>query len=158
MKRYLNYFIIAMVLTFVAFSYLKSSYGAASNIVTNKFFKAHTAKTLYQVPNHPKMWLLLIHNISNEVNFARKFGFKTPKVDVIAYGPAVKIYLKTDKKYYPILQSLSMYGVKFVICHATMVGMHLKKSQIFNFVHVVYPGGVFYITQKEMEGFAYIKP
>ncbi|MHB1545314.1 MAG: DsrE family protein [bacterium] len=128
------------------------------NIQALPYFKHHDLKELYQVPANPKMWGLLVSNASNNVKFSDQH-FINYKIVIVAYGPAIKFFMKKyDKKYYAMLQSLHAYGVKLVACHTTMVGLHIKKSDLFPFVDVVYPGAIFYIVQKEQQGYAYIKP
>ena len=122
------------------------------------YFKHHDLKELYQVPDNPKIWGLLVSNASNNVKFSDQH-FINYKMVIVAYGPAIKFFMKKyDKKYYAMLQSLHSYGVKLVACHMTMTGLHIKKSDLFPFVDVVYPGAIFYIVQKEQQGYAYIKP
>ena len=146
-------------LLLIAFSPL-SAFAAwhGKDLKTQPYFNHHTFKAIFQVPNNPKMWLLTIHNASNALNFSEKYGFKY-HIILAAYGPAIKIFIKKDdKKYYAILQSLNASGVKLAVCHMTMLGMHVTKAQIYPFADVMYPGGIFYITKKEMQGYAYIKP
>lgn len=128
------------------------------NLNTVPYFRHHALKIIFQVPNNPKMWRLTINNAKNALHFSEKYGFRH-SIILAAYGPAVKMFIKKyDKKYYAILQSLSVYGVKMAVCHNTMLHMHITKAQLFNFTDVMYPGGVFYIAKKEYQGFAYIKP
>ena len=157
MKNILSIFVYTLFTIFLTFIFIQNSYARAKDINALKYFKHHKLKELYQVPQNPKYWTLLLNNISNNVRISDTH-FINYKILVVAYGPALKLFMKSDKKYYPLLQSIASYGVKLAACHQTMLGMHVKKTQIFKFVHIVYPGAIFYIVQKENEGYAYLQP
>lgn len=156
-KRFRMYLLISFLL--IALSPI-SAFAAwhGKDLKTQPYFNHHTLKLVIQVPNNPKMWLLTIHNATNALNFSEKYGFKY-KIILAAFGPAIKMFVtKYDKKNFAMLQSLNQSGIKMAVCHMTMLGMHITKAQLFNFADVMYPGGIFYIVKKELQGYAYIKP
>jgi len=123
------------------------------------YFKNKTIKVVFQITqDSPARWKLVIGNAAKVVQIMSAHAINY-KVDVVAYGPGLKVFIKKDdKKFYPLLQGLNAYGVNLVACHMTMHAMHVREKQLFPFVNVVYPGAVAYIIKKEMQGYAYIKP
>ena len=123
------------------------------------YFKNKTIKVVFQITqDSPARWKLVIGNAAKVVQIMSAHAINY-KVDVVAYGPGLRVFIKKDdEKFYPLLQSLNAYGVNLVACHMTMHAMHVREKQLFPFVNVVYPGAVAYIIKKEMQGYAYIKP
>lgn len=162
MKNPLKLFIGALLIIFLAFSFftftsIKSAYAGAKDINSVQFFKTHTLKIVYQVPQNPKKWPMLMALVTAVIKDAHKNSVHY-KLVIVAWGPANKIFMKTDKKYYKILKGFANKGAKLVICHRSEKSMYIKKSGIFNFANIDYPDAEFILAQKEMQGYAYIKP
>jgi intracellular sulfur oxidation DsrE/DsrF family protein len=124
---------------------------------TVPYFKHKTLKELYVVSQNPKKWPLLLSDISNAIIYSNRYFFRY-KIIVVGYGPGgIKFFMnKYDKKNYPAIQSYHTYGVKFVTCHLTMKTLGIKKSQLFKFVKIAYPGAVFYIFKLKSQGYVNI--
>ncbi len=157
-KGWLNIKAIFIILTLVLIYFSGNAY-AYKKIQALPYFKNKTMKVVIQITqDNPARWNLALGNAAKVVQIMSAHGINY-KVDVVAYGPGLKVFMKKyDKKFYPLLQSLSTYGVNLVACHMTMLAMHVHEKQLFPFVNVVYPGAVAYIIKKEMQGYAYIKP
>jgi intracellular sulfur oxidation DsrE/DsrF family protein len=153
-----NRFVLSILLV-LGLMYFSGNVYAYKKIQSLPFFKNKTMKVVIQITqDRSARWKLALSNANKVVQIMSAHGIYY-KVDVVAYGPGLKVFIKKDdKKFYPLLQSLSAYGVNLVACHMTMSAMHVHEKQLFPFVNVVYPGAVAYIIQKEMQGYAYIKP
>ena len=158
-KKSLPYFTVVLILFALVLIYFGGNAYAYKKIRVLPYFKNKTMKVVIQITqDSPKRWALALGNASKVIQIMSAHGIKY-KVDVVAYGPGLKVFIKKDdKKFYPLLQSLSTYGVNLVACHMTMLAMHIHEKQLFPFVNVVYPGAVAYIIKKEMQGYAYLKP
>ncbi len=162
MKTQLKLFVGALLIIFLAFSFftftsIKNAYAGAKAINSVQYFKTHTLKIVYQVPQNPKKWPMLMALITAVVKDAHKNNVHY-KLDVVAWGPAIRIFMKTDAKYYKTLHSFAVKGIKLVVCHRSEKGMYIKKSGIYNFANIDYPDAEWILAQKEMQGYAYIKP
>ncbi len=152
-------FACAILILFALINFPANLYAKGRIINVYKYFSHHTLKEIYVIARaNPKQWALTLSDVSNAVILSNSH-FINFKIDVVAYSPGGIRFLmkKYDKKNYPTIQSLSTYGVKFIACHLTMKTLHIKPKQLFNFVKIAYPGAVFYIAKKEMQGFEYIK-
>lgn len=152
-------FAFAVLTVFAWINFPANLYAKGRIINVYKYFSHRTLKEIYVITRaNPKEWALTLSDVSNAVIFSNS-RFINFKIDVVAYGPGgIQFLMKEyDKKNYPTIQSLHTYGVKFIACHTTMKTLHIKPEQLFNFVKIAYPGAVFYIAKKEMQGFAYIK-
>ncbi len=157
-KGLLNFKAAFIVLALVLMYFSGSAY-AYKKIQALPYFKNKTMKVVIQITqDSPARWKLALGNAAKVVQIMSAHAINY-KVDVVAYGPGLRVFIKKDdKKFYPLLQSLNAYGVNLVACHMTMLAMHVREKQLFPFVNVVYPGAVAYIIKKEMQGYAYIKP
>ena len=157
-KKKLKFKTVFMILVLFLIFFSGKAY-AYKKIQVLPYFKNKTIKVVFQITqNSPARWKLTLGNAAKVVQIMSAKGIYY-KVDVVAYGPGLRVFIKKDdKKFYPLLQSLNAYGVNLVACHMTMLAMHVREKQLFPFVNVVYPGAVAYIIKKEMQGYAYIKP
>ncbi|MHB1664155.1 MAG: DsrE family protein [bacterium] len=147
------------ILSVLVLMYFSGNAYAYKKIQALPYFKNKTMKVVIQISQgNPARWNVALGNAAKVVQIMSAHGINY-KIDVVAYGPGLKVFIKKDdKKFYPLLQSLSTYGVNLVACHMTMLAMHINEKQLFPFVNVVYPGAVAYIIEKEMQGYAYVKP
>ncbi len=157
-KKQLKLKAVFMILALLLIFFSGKAY-AYKKIQALPYFKNKTIKVVFQITqDSPARWKLVIGNAAKVVQIMSAHAINY-KVDVVAYGPGLKVFIKKDdKKFYTLLQSLNAYGVNLVACHMTMHAMHVREKQLFPFVNVVYPGAVAYIIKKEMQGYAYIKP
>lgn len=99
-------------------------------------------------------WALLLKNVRNFMQAAEN---KTT-VEVLANSDAVEFYLRNNSDSgVPVMRELSARGVRFVACGNALRGYGIPKEQLAPFVDVV-PAGVLELVEKQMEGYAYIKP
>ena len=157
-KKQLKLKAVFMILALLLIFFSGKAY-AYKKIQALPYFKNKTIKVVFQITqDSPARWKLVIGNAAKVVQIMSAHAINY-KVDVVAYGPGLRVFIKKDdEKFYPLLQSLNAYGVNLVACHMTMHAMHVREKQLFPFVNVVYPGAVAYIIKKEMQGYAYIKP
>ena len=102
-------------------------------------------------------WDLLLKNVTNLL-LSYDSTFPKSKIEVLANSEAVKGFLLNNAgSYFPAMDALSQDGIQFAACNHTLQGMNISIEQIFEFVHVV-PAGVRELADKQMEGYAYIKP
>lgn len=101
-------------------------------------------------------WKLLLHNVKNLL--AAYDNTDDVKVEVLANGEAVKGYLPNDElDLFGKMDALQQAGVEFSACNNALTGFQIPKEQLFTFVQVV-PAGVRELTDRQMAGYAYIKP
>jgi len=152
-------FLFTLGLFIIIIFYANNAFSAMNQrkINTVPYFKHKALKELYVVSQNSKKWPLLLSDISNAIIYSNRY-FLRYKIIVVGYGPAgIRFFMKEyNKKDYPTIQSLHTYGVKFVTCHLTMKTLHIKPSQLFKFVKIAYPGAVFYIAEKKMQGYVNI--
>lgn len=100
-------------------------------------------------------WYLLLKNVQNLVQTVET---DTSKIEVLANSEAVKFYLKSNKENsFSVMQELSGRGVHFVACNNALMGFGKEQDELESFVEIV-PVGVIELIEKQMEGYAYIKP
>jgi intracellular sulfur oxidation DsrE/DsrF family protein len=79
-------------------------------------------------------------------------------VEVLANGEAVRAYVaNTEEKMQSKMESLHQEGVLFTACNNALNGQNIPKESLLPFVKIV-PAGVRELVDKQMDGFAYIKP
>lgn len=110
-------------------------------------------KVLLEVNSQrPEIWQRTIGTINQ---IAHIVGLKKAKVEVIAWGPGLKMLLKPS----PVamnIETLSMQGVEFAACHQTMMALHIPASDLATGVTVV-PGAIAEIVKRDHEGWTQIK-
>lgn len=108
-------------------------------------------KVIFHVDEMSK-WQLALKNISN---LLKAVDAEKSNIEVVANSEAVKFYTEDNKD--KTLMDLSENGVKFAACNNALKSLNIKKQNIFDFVEVV-PVGVLELTNRQQEGYAYIKP
>ncbi len=118
------------------------------------FAKEHLVMQITQAD--PKRWALVLNNVDNVTKY---FGEDKVQVDVVAYGPGLKMLL-ANSPFAKRIDSLSAEGVEFDACHNTMLGFKRKTGHLPHLVAsaVVVPGGIVRIMQLEQHGYDFIKP
>lgn len=141
--RFVSAFAVLALLAFAAPSYA----GTQSHA-----FATH--HLLIQISNGsgPEQELVL----SNAANVLKYFGPTKLQLEIVAFGPGMRLLLKNNV-HAKMIQSLHAEGVEFAACHNTMMKLHLTKADLNPVAHVV-PGGVIEIMRRESEGWNYIRP
>ncbi|HEY9145699.1 MAG TPA: DsrE family protein [Thiobacillus sp.] len=110
-------------------------------------------KVVIQVSDaNPATWNLALNNIKN-FQAATK---GEAKVELVAYGPGIGM-LTADSEVADRVSEAVAGGTKIVACGNTMKAKNLTKADMNPNVGIV-PGGVVEIMDREMEGYAYIRP
>lgn len=113
--------------------------------------------------NDPALMNLVLNNVSNLIKYYNDKG-ETAQVDVVAYGPGLNM-LREDKS--PVKDRLKSIQagafpskVQYSACHNTLMGMERKEGHSIAIVPqaTVVPSGVVHLTQRQEEGWAYIRP
>jgi intracellular sulfur oxidation DsrE/DsrF family protein len=102
----------------------------------------------------PKKMEMILHNIENSLDDPRLKG--KLQVELIAFGPGVKLYLKTSHMD-TMLLPLVKRGVIFAECENTMKMAKLTPDQLWPFVSYV-PSGNGEIIIRESQGWVGIHP
>ncbi|WP_315072101.1 DsrE family protein [uncultured Clostridium sp.] len=103
-------------------------------------------------------WNLVLKNTSN---LLEAIGNNKYYIEVVANAEAVKAYnssnKETDLNLVNFFEELNNKGIKFVACNNALKTFNIKQEDLIDFVYVV-PAGVLELVEKQMEGYAYIKP
>ncbi|HZI68195.1 MAG TPA: hypothetical protein VFD44_00735 [Hanamia sp.] len=102
----------------------------------------------------PQKMHMILHNIENSLDDPRLKG--KLQVELIAFGPGVKLYLKSSHMD-TLLLPLVKRGVIFAECENTMRKAKLSKDQLWPFVSYV-PTGNGEIIIRESQGWVGIHP
>ena len=122
-------------------------HGAEANL------KSYKALFILDESDPHKMQMIL-HNIKNSLDDPRLNG--KLQVELIAFGPGVKLYLKTSHMD-TMLLPLVKRGVIFAECENTMKMAKLTPDQLWPFVSYV-PSGNGEIIIRESQGWVGIHP
>jgi uncharacterized protein len=113
--------------------------------------------------NDPALMNLVLNNVSNMIKYYNGKG-ETAQIDVTAYGPGLNM-LREDKS--PVKERLKEIQagafpskVQYSACHNTLMGMEKREGHSIAIVPqaTVVPSGVVHLTQRQEEGWAYIRP
>lgn len=110
-------------------------------------------KAVFHIDEMEK-WKLLIGNIQNLTKVLVNQPFE---IEIVANSIAVKEYIKLNSEFSKELIGLSQIGIKICACNNALNNLMIKKEDIFDFIEIV-PVGVKEIIEKQLIGFAYIKP
>jgi uncharacterized protein len=110
-------------------------------------------KAVFHIDEMEK-WDLLIANVKNLLN---GIDVKDSRVEIVANSVAVLRYRKDSGSENANLEALEKEGVEIVACNNAMKSLKLDKEMLFAYVKVV-PIGVKEIIEKQLDGYAYIKP
>lgn len=103
--------------------------------------------------NDPAEWEMALINARN---VRRAYGDKPIDVEIVAYGPGLKM-LHNDSPVGDGLEEARRDGVKLLACGNTMRATHTTRQDLNWLVDVV-PAGIVEIMQKQVEGYAYVRP
>ena len=102
--------------------------------------------------NDPAKWNLALNNANNLLQGLKE---KTT-IEIVAYGPGLNM-LKKGSKVAPRLEEAAMHGIELKACQNTMRAQHVTEKDIDSHAGYV-PSGVVEITQRQGEGWAYLRP
>jgi intracellular sulfur oxidation DsrE/DsrF family protein len=101
----------------------------------------------------PAKWNLALNNMRN---LQADLGAANIDIELVAYGPGIGM-LKADSVVGTRIDEALGAGVKVLACENTMRGAKLTPADMLGKVGYV-PSGVVEITQKQMQGWAYLRP
>ncbi len=110
-------------------------------------------KAVFHIDENEK-WKLLIDNVNN---LYKGIDNKSLVMTIVANSIAVSMYKERESIFKKELEELHSMGVRICACNNALNGMHIEKSEIMKFIEVV-PIGVKEIIDRQLDGFAYIKP
>ena len=108
-------------------------------------------KAIFHIDEEDK-WPLLLGNVKNllkEVNDV--------EIEVVANAVAVKSYIKSDTHFKAEMEGLVDQKVRFCACRNSLRSLKLGQDDVFDFVAIV-PAGVKELVERQLDGYAYIKP
>ena len=103
--------------------------------------------------DNPKQWNLALNNAEN---LQQALGAGNVDVEIVAYGPGLKMLLAGSKVAGRINGAMDR-NVDIVACATTMRKMKKTKDDLIGGSRVV-PGGVIEIADKQRAGWTYIRP
>lgn len=101
----------------------------------------------------PAKWNLALNNVRN---LQADLGAANVDIELVAYGPGIGM-LKADSAVGTRIDEALGAGVKVLACENTMRGAKLTSADMLGKVGYV-PSGVVEITQRQMQGWAYLRP
>lgn len=96
---------------------------------------------------------LVLNNAQNMMNY---YGEDNVEIEVVAYGPGLRILFKENSQSERI-QGMADSGIKFSACAATMKGMGRPRQSLHSAAKVV-TGGVIRILELQEAGWSYVRP
>ena len=112
------------------------------------------AKIIFHI-NEMDRWQGLLSNAANLLA-AYEGEDRAPLVEVLANGWAVGGYL-LGAQHIEVMNLLADQGIVFTVCGNALKGQGITADRLAPFVTVV-PAGVRELADRQMEGYAYIKP
>ncbi|MDH4192434.1 MAG: DsrE family protein [Betaproteobacteria bacterium] len=101
----------------------------------------------------PKAWNLALNNAENP---AELVGKENVRVEIVAYGPGLKM-LKSGSAVADRLNAALDRNVDLAACGVTMKKMKLTQADLIGGARVV-SGGLIEIADRQMQGWSYIRP
>lgn len=95
--------------------------------------------------------------LNNAMNVVKALGQDNVDVEIIAYGPGLKLVLQKSEEFRDRVLSIQHYGVRFVACGNTMENANVSKNDLVKGVSVV-QAGVVEIMEKQEQGWSYVRP
>jgi len=103
--------------------------------------------------NDPAKWNLALNNAQN---LQQALGKDKVQVEIVAYGPGLNM-LKANSKVAGRVNGALDQSVDIVACGNTMKKMKVAKSDLIGGTRVV-EGGVIEISERQQQGWTYIRP
>lgn len=115
---------------------------------------AAKARVVFQVSdNDPAKWSLALNNIRN---VQLDLGEDEVEVELVTYGPGIAMLKGGSPMAERVTKALKT-GVKVVACENTMKAQKLVYADMLPDIGYV-PAGVVELMQKQLQGWAYIRP
>lgn len=115
---------------------------------------AEKARLVIQVSdNDSAKWNLALNNAKN---IQKDLGNNNVEMEIVAYGPGINM-LKAESEVGNRIDEAVASGVKVLACENTMRNQKLVKDDMLNSIAYV-PAGVIEIMQKQLQGYAYLRP
>jgi len=103
--------------------------------------------------NDPAKWNLALNNAQN---LQQALGKDKVQVEIVAYGPGLNM-LKANSKVAGRVNGALDQSVDIVACGNTMQKMKITKNDLIGGTRVV-EGGVIEISERQQQGWTYIRP
>jgi len=103
--------------------------------------------------NDPGKWNLALNNAQN---LQQALGKDKVQVEIVAYGPGLNM-LKANSKVAGRVNGALDQSVDIVACGNTMQKMKITKNDLIGGTRVV-EGGVIEISERQQQGWTYIRP
>ncbi len=110
-------------------------------------------KAIFHIDETEK-WKLAIGNVRNLLKGLENEPFD---LEILANSAAVAEYRRAGGAYSTELKELSDAGVRLCACRNALNGLSITPEELLDFVEVV-PIGVKELIEKQLAGFAYVKP
>lgn len=110
-------------------------------------------KVIFHIDENEK-WKLLISNVRNLYKGIQNQEYE---IEVLANSVAVEMFKVSNSVYKNDFDELNKLGVRICACNNSLIGMNIQKTELMEFINVV-PIGVKELIEKQLNGFAYIKP
>ncbi len=94
--------------------------------------------------------------LNNAQNLSKHFGPDKVAIEVVAYGPGLRLLFKENEQAKRI-KSLAASGIKFSACGNTMKKMKRKESDLVSVADTV-SAGVARIVELQEAGWSYVRP
>jgi len=103
--------------------------------------------------NDPQKWNLALNNAEN---LQQALGRENVQVEIVAYGPGLNM-LRANSKVAGRINGALDQNVDIVACGNTMEKMKVTKDDLIGGTRIV-KGGVIEISERQSQGWTYIKP
>lgn len=125
----------------------------ASNGPATQIASAPKGVVIQVSESDPAKWNMALINASN---VRKAYGDKDVAVEIVAYGPGLKM-LRKDSSVTAGLEEAKKSGVKLLACGNTMTMSHTTRDELNRAVDIV-PAGIVEIMERQQEGYAYVRP
>lgn len=109
---------------------------------------------LHMDSKDPAILRLVLRNAANYIKALPEERFQ---LVVVANGPAVTHFVKSNEEFRAIAAPLQDQGLRILLCANALEDNHIDHADIWPGCDVV-PAGLVEIVRLQREGFAYIKP
>lgn len=103
--------------------------------------------------------IAVLRNVRNNINAS---GAKNMHLEVVIHGGGIHLLERalTNQDLQATIDTLKMDGVRFRVCHNTIVSNKLDYHKDLYDVHEkdIVPSGVAYLVDRQLQGWAYMHP
>lgn len=127
---------------------------AAEPAAAKQAASASRGRLVMQVSdNDPAKWNLALNNARN---VQQDLGAANVEIEIVAYGPGIGM-LKMESPVGNRIAEAMQSGVKVVACENTMHNQKLTQADMLSRIGYV-KAGVVELMQKQLQGWAYVRP